>query len=57
MTRSPCFHLGFGEFTSRTSPETSKPKISEAPGGGGYAPFRREISARFKAVAFVFMRI
>src|SRR5262245_12642047 len=51
MARSPTRKPRASGATSTTSPAHSSPRMGEAPGGGGYMPWRCNRSARFTAVA------
>ena len=51
MARSPTLQPETPSPTSATSPAHSSPRMSGAPGGGGYIPRRCITSARFTAVA------
>ena len=36
---SPSFHLEADDPSLSTTPDASRPRISDSPGGGGYRPF------------------
>ena len=50
-TRSPTFHLLTAVPTAAISPDTSRPSVFEAPGGGGYRPTRWKTSGRLTPAA------
>ena len=56
MTRSPGRNSRASGPVSTTSPAHSMPRMSDAPGGGGYIPCRCRRSARLSAVARTRMR-
>lgn len=54
-TSLPTFHLVTSLATASTIPENSTPRISDAPGGGGYIPLRCMISDRLSPNALTYL--